>query len=276
MGEAGRNARRALQVAGAFFRVGYQFALSYPLTLLMSVVGAIVPVFVYFFVASLVDEIDASVGGDYFTFVIIGVIALYVLSSGIEGFSVEIAMAIQQGRLEVLLVEPIRWRLLPFGLTVWDATFKSMAALFILGISLLLGAHFSIRGIPVALVLLALGLLASLAIGILAASVRILSKRSDPVVVLYTLAASVLSGVFFPVRLLPDYLRQLSWVIPHTYAIDGLRKVLMPGGASLPGLSTAETILALVAFNAVVFPLALWIFGRSMDYARRMGILAGY
>jgi hypothetical protein len=50
----------------------------------------------------------------------------------------------------------------------------------------------------------------------------------------------------------------------------------MPEGAEIPGVSTGEALLALVGFNLVVYPIAIWLFGRSMNYGRKMGLLSGY
>ena len=76
--------------------------------------------------------------------------------------------------------------------------------------------------------------------------------------------------------LLPGFLRALAYCLPMTYVLTAVRKLLMEDGAgdqrSLAGLS----VVALVAFLAVVYPLGLWLFGRSLEYGRKLGILAGY
>ena len=50
----------------------------------------------------------------------------------------------------------------------------------------------------------------------------------------------------------------------------------MPGGDALAGPSTLVSILALAAFCVIVYPFALWLYGRSVDVGRRYGTLAGY
>ena len=70
-------------------------------------------------------------------------------------------------------------------------------------------------------------------------------------------------------------LQALSLAIPHTYVINAARTVLMedPGTFTMP-FSTA--VLALTVFNLVVFTSGLWLLHRSMQYARKMGMLSGY
>ena len=37
-----------------------------------------------------------------------------------------------------------------------------------------------------------------------------------------------------------------------------------------------QDYLPLVVFIAVVFPLSLWLFGRTLEYGRKTGLLGGY
>lgn len=254
----------------------YIEAISYPLNLLMRGANALVGVTVWAFVTQHTGTSGPSVANDYYTFVVIGLVGMAILQGGLNGFSEQIGVMMQRGRLEMVLVEPIRWRALPFGLGQWVILKQCLLALLMVMVSLLLGARYSLEGVPMALLVLLLGLAATFTVGVLSASVKVLSKRSDPVLALYQLAALVLSGVFYPVDVLPTALRALSWVIPHTYVIAALRKTLMPEGGLLAGVTSSEAVLLLFAFCAVAYPLSLWLFGRSLEYGRKMGLLSGY
>lgn len=271
-----RQLGRGRQIAGAFLRMDYIEAISYPLSLLMNGANALVGVTVWAFVSEHTGTSGPSVGNDYYTFVVIGLVGMAVLQGGLNGFSSQIGEMMQRGRLEMVLVEPIRWRALPFGLGQWIIAKQCLVALLMVLVSLILGARYSLGGVPMALLILFIGLAATFTVGVLSASVKVLSKRSDPVLALYQLGALVLSGVFYPVEVLPTPLRALSWVIPHTYVIDGLRQTLMPEGAVLGGISSNQAVLLLLAFCAVAYPLSLWLFGRSLEYGRKMGLLSGY
>lgn len=183
---------------------------------------------------------------------------------------------VEQGQLEMFLVEPVPWRSLPFAMMTMHGLMAVVMAVVTLVASVPLGASYRFSAIPLAFVILILGLVATLAIGIAGASVKVLSKRADPVLALYSIAAAILSGAFYPVDLLPGWLRTLSWIIPHTYVIQALRRVLMPAGEVLPGPDTPFAILALVVFCLVAYPIALWIFGRTLEYGRKIGALSGY
>lgn len=271
-----RRVGRILRIGWAFVRMGFLLEISYPLAFLLSQYQMFVPILTYYFVDRLVENQGASVGGDYFTFVVIAVCVTRVLVAALNDLSQELDGVIQQGRLEMLLVEPIPWRYLPFALVQWPMIMRLCTVVIVVAVSIPLGAQYSFPGFPAALLITLLGAAASLAIETIAMSVKVISKRSDPILSLYSIAGNVLSGVFFPVTLLPRPLRMLSALLPQTYAIAGARAVLMPGGSELPGPSGIESSLALLVFCAVLFPVSLWLLGRAFESARRIGVLAGY
>jgi ABC-2 type transport system permease protein len=272
----GKRLRRSSQVAGAFLRIDYIDTMNYPLALLMKVLQSTVPVITFYFVAKLVERDGPDVAGDYFTFVVIGVVTMSVLGATLNSFGTLMLRYVQEGQLEMFLVEPIRWNLLPFVMVPWQAIVAIVSGLLMIVISLPLGAEYVLSSIPASVVILVLGLGATLAIGILGASIKVLAKRADPVLALYTIAASILSGAFFPIEQLPSWLRGLSWAIPHTYVIQALRKVLMPEGEVLPGPTAGQAMLALAAFCLVLYPIALFVYGRLLEYGRKIGALSGY
>lgn len=269
------RARRGAQIARAFFDIGLSTAINYPLDFLMSAIRPLVPVVTFFFVAQLVRD-SPAVGGDYYSFVIIGVLVTEALTGALGGFSHEVQSAVQQGRFEMLLVEPVPWRLLPFGLAGWPIVSRILFAGIAGSIAMILGADYQWSSLAVAVVLFALAVGASLGIGVLSGAIGVLSKRSDPVLTLYTLVAGILSGVAFPIELLPPAVRALSWLVPHTYVISGLRRVLLHDGATVPGPTVFQALVGLTIFNVIAFPIVLWMFGRIMEAGRKTGVLSGY
>jgi len=268
--------RRAYQIGDAFFRIDWIDTKNYPLAFVMKVLQTLVPIVTYMFVAKLVGDNDADVGFDYYTFVVIGIVSMGALGATLNSFGNDMLRLVTQGQLEMFLVEPVKWKMLPFAMMSWPGLQAVATAVLMVLLSMPLGANYRLEAIPVAALILVLGLAASLAIGILGASVKILSKRADPVLVLYTIVASILSGAFFPVELLPRWLQSVSWVIPHTYVFQALRRVLMPHGEVLPGPSTWQAIAALFVFSLILYPISMWVFGRTLEYGRRIGALSGY
>jgi ABC-2 type transport system permease protein len=261
-------------ISSAFLRMDAIEDVSYPLSLILGELGVMAPVFIYFFIGELVPS-SPEIGDDYFTFAVIGLCVSTILQAALGGFGGSLQRAQNRGTFETLLVEPVPWTFLPFAMNLWRVILGFLGGVLIFSLGLLLGADYVISGIPAFVLLLILGVLASMGIGILAASLMVLAKRSQPVLTLYGLAASLLAGALFTVDQLPPYLRALSWAIPHTYVINSARTVLMedPGSFSI---SFGSAALALTIFNLVVFTGGLWLFNRSLQYARKMGMLSGY
>jgi ABC-2 type transport system permease protein len=137
----------------------------------------------------------------------------------------------------------------------------------------LLGAPIEASAIPMALLVLFLGILACNALGTFAASFIVLFKRGEPVVQLFGLAAAVLGGALFPISVLPEWVRWLSYLMPHSYVISAERQLLIPG-APADGLDTGWSIGILAALCVVMFTTGLYVFDRSLRLARRLGILS--
>jgi ABC-2 type transport system permease protein len=109
--------------------------------------------------------------------------------------------------------------------------------------------------------------------GILSAAFTLVFKRSDPVNWLIGSTAYVFSGVYFPIDLLPPLLRVVSYALPFTYAVRGLRGALMEGRTIL---QLRVDLLALLGFTAVLLPLSLWAMRRAIEHLKRTGELSHY
>src|SRR5690606_25646934 len=112
-----------------------------------------------------------------------------------------------------LLVEPIRWKLIPFGLASWSILTSAITAAVMVGLGLLIGVDIHLGGVVPALLILAMGIGASHALGIVAAAVKLISKRGNPFVTIYSMAVVLLSGLMFPVSSLPGPVRALSYLM---------------------------------------------------------------
>jgi ABC-2 type transport system permease protein len=80
----------------------------------------------------------------------------------------------------------------------------------------------------------------------------------------------VVSGVYYPVEVLPGWMQALATISPATYALDGTRAAILDGAgiADLGG-----DLLALVVIGAVAVPAGLALFGAGERYAKRHGKL---
>jgi len=135
------------------------------------------------------------------------------------------------------------------------------------------GASFNIVSfIPLVIVFL-LTLLSFGSLGIIAASFLIVFKRGEPITPFLAAFFTLLGNIFFPVKILPPFLKTLSLLIPLPYSVDAIRKLLTQGGGFYDVL---PEINALIVFTLILVPLAIASLNYSLRVARKYGILSMY
>ncbi|MCC6058820.1 MAG: ABC transporter permease [Thermofilum sp.] len=107
----------------------------------------------------------------------------------------------------------------------------------------------------------ALGFLACLGVGLILANTFWLfiykeDVHENPFTWFVTTTATVLGGTYFPVDVLPAWLRPLSYAFPHVYVFKGLRKALLQG-AALESLNQELTALTVYATISVLIGILL-------------------
>ncbi|HET7745468.1 MAG TPA: ABC transporter permease [Gaiellaceae bacterium] len=80
----------------------------------------------------------------------------------------------------------------------------------------------------------------------------------------------VVSGVYYPVSVLPEWMQWIAKFSPATYALAGIRAAILDGA---PLSALWGDIWPLLLIGAVSIPLGLWVFGRGEHYAKRHGKL---
>ena len=109
--------------------------------------------------------------------------------------------------------------------------------------------------------------------GLLSAAFVLVFKRADPLSWLVDVTIFMLAGVYFPIQLIPQPLRVFAYMLPLSYALEGLRYALMRGQ------TLAELwlyALVLVGFNVLLLPLSVVAFRMALTYVRKRGTLGHY
>lgn len=267
-----------LRLLWSFFVRDYYTETSYRVAFLFSLTGLFFNAFTFFFVSKLVGESASpylgQYGGDYFSFVIIGLAFGSYFSLGLGGFSRAIREAQTTGTLEAMLMTPTPVSIIVIGSALWNyafTTFRVFVYLF-LGIAFL-GLTLNNANYLAGVVGLLLSIVAFASIGIIAASVIMIIKRGEPITGLLGATANLIGGVYYPVEILPDWLQFVSKFIPVTYALRVMRLSLLTG-ASWEEL--ASDLIVLAGFTVVLFPLSLVTFRWAVERARQDGTLAHY
>lgn len=89
---------------------------------------------------------------------------------------------------------------------------------------------------------------------------------------LLIIKASILlvSGVYYPIEVLPGWMQRVATISPATYVLQGARAALIDG-ATISDL--LRFVWPLLAIGAVMVPVGVYIFGICERYAKRTGKL---
>ena len=240
----------------------------FPASTMMRYLAVVFPVTLYYFQSTFL-----GISTQLYLMIVIGMAVTMGLQDALTALTSRLNFAMERGTLETYLVEPVPWALIPLAMNIWRSFTGSVMACFMVGIGVLLGAPINTANIPLALLVLFLGVVACNALGIFAAAFIVLFKRGDPVVMLFSMAASVLGGALFPISVLPPYIRWMSYLVPHSYVISAERHLLM-ADAPADTLSAGTAILCLAVFCVVSLTAGLFVFDRALRLARRLGILS--
>jgi ABC-2 type transport system permease protein len=268
----------ALRKAWAFIRRDVQTQLSYRLSSLLQVLGILFSVAAFFFVARVFGTAAspylAEYDGNYFAFVLVGIAFAAYQSVGLYAFSEAIRSGQTQGTLEAMLVTPTRLETILGASALWSFVLASFQVLgYLLVGALLFGAPLGQANVGTALLVLFVAILAFSGLGILSASVILVTKRGDPVNLLFASLSSLLSGVYYPVAVLPAWLQALSNLLPLTHALQAMRLALLEGAGVV---QVAPNLVMLGLFAAIVLPGGIVAFRWALRKARAEGSLTQY
>jgi ABC-2 type transport system permease protein len=260
----------------AFVARDARLALSYPLTFWMQLGSALVTVAGFYYMAALVKpSAHLGVGGkplDYFTYVVVNLAFMLLLTSAFQAFSQTLRRDQVAGTLEAIFVTPTGIWTIAMASGAWQILYAIVQTLLYFAFAFAFGLHLSMVNLGTLTLFLALGTACMAALGILGGAVVIRYQQAPPSTFLVGSAASVLSGVLFPIGLFPPAIRFVSWLLPMTHALNGLRAALL---GFAPAAVMGDVIWLAVA-TVVLVPVSLLGFTHAFNVTVRDGTLAYY
>jgi ABC-2 type transport system permease protein len=171
------------------------------------------------FIGSAANPHLEKYGGSYLAFSVIGFLAAELQQVGLSGLATRIRMAQVMGVLESELSTPAPpWMVLgaPPIYEFGTAALRSVA--YLMAASLLLGVRFHRANLASVAVTIPLVLAAFAGLGLLTAASTMLARKSNPVAVVMGALSFFLSGVIYPVSVLPGWLQTVAALLPLTRA----------------------------------------------------------
>jgi ABC-2 type transport system permease protein len=261
-----------LSAMGAIIRRDASVMLSYRMTLISSNLGIIFSLALFYFISQLVRVPPFQTDGEYFAFAVVGIVIFGVARSSL-GVPQGLRQELVAGTYERLVLSPfggtagiVALMLFPMLYALITATFELGVAAAIFGVDVHWGT--AAAAIPIGV----LGALAFAPFALTFAAITLAFKQVPGQSAVLALV-SLVSGLYFPVSLLPWWLEWLSKVQPFTPTVDLMRNVLV--GLPMPG-SFGLALLKLVGFALVGVPVGVFFVRIAGWYSRKRGTVIEY
>lgn len=198
---------------------------------------------------------------NYFSFVAPGIMAMVVMMSLMTGLPHAISYEREVGTLDGMLAAPVHRISILGGKVIAQTTRGMLQGVIILALSILLFGV-SIQGsIALVLGLLLLTVFSIVGLGILITSFTSTEETATMIMMTLTFPMMFLSGVFFPIQQMPQFMQVIAQFLPLTYAVSALRRVVVLG-VGVQAIST--DIIILFGFGVILLSVALLAFERAM------------
>jgi ABC-2 type transport system permease protein len=206
-------------------------------------------------------------------YLLIGTLVWRYLSSIFYWVTEVIAIERWEGTIEYTLMAPAPRIVHLIGHTSFAVVYSMVFTGVILAFTVLLfDLDLSMANLPGAFVVLLAGSISFVGIGVVGAVLPLLfPERGAQMTHIIVATLLLISGVYYPVEVLPQALQTLSVLSPAYYVLEGARAALLENSAMA---ELWQYIWPTLVLAIVMVPSGLWIFGRAERYAKRMGKLA--
>ena len=177
-----------------------------------------------------------------------------------------------EGTIEYTFMAPVRRVTHLMGICLFAIGYGLVRTFIVLIVAIaIFHVDFSRADIAGALVVLAASIVPLIGLAILTSVLPLLSPQKGEQMSFAVQGFMLLvSGVYYPLTVLPLPLQLAGYASPLTYALEGMRRSLLDGagvGDQLP------TVGILVAMGAVLIPAGLAVFSWAESRAKRLGLL---
>jgi ABC-2 type transport system permease protein len=206
------------------------------------------------------------------TILLIGAVIWAYLGIIFEILTETVAWERWEGTIEYTFMAPLSRPVHLIGMGLFAVAYGVVRATLLFGVvAAFFSLHMPNANFGTALVLLAIASVSFIGIGMMTAVLPLISpEKGTQLGFIAQGVMLVVSGVYYPVSVLPEWMQWIAKVSPATYALRGIRHAILNGA----GVGAVwRDIWPLIVIGAVSIPLGLWVFRRGELYAKRHGKL---
>jgi ABC-2 type transport system permease protein len=177
-----------------------------------------------------------------------------------------------EGTIEYTFMAPLSRPAHLLGMGAFAVLYGVIRTVLLFGVvAAFLGVHFGHPDFASATLVLAVSSVSFVGIGMMTAVLPLISpEKGTQLGFIAQGLLLVVSGVYYPVSVLPQWMQWISVVSPATYTLEGARRAVL-GGAGPAALW--GDIWPLILTGAIAIPLGLLVFRTGERYAKRHGRL---
>jgi ABC-2 type transport system permease protein len=262
----------------ALVRAAALEAMTYRVQQFGALVGIAVGIVPLYYVANALQPVMgaslANEGGHYFSFVVVGFACFPYVRTAISALPGEISKSISTGTLEAMIGTPATLPEVIGGMVGYPFIWTAVRSLSLLLFGTLMGVDIAWSRAPIAFSVLMLAVVAYGALGLFASSLIIAFRTAGPLQEGVIWLSMMLGGLYYPVDAAPSWLGRVTTLIPLTYTLRSIRRVLLEPDAPLSAIGRDVAILTVL--SATMMAVALAAFLAALRYAKRSGTLAHY
>ncbi len=183
-----------------------------------------------------------------------------------------IGMERWEGTIEYTLMAPIRRITHMAGQTLWAVIYSMLSTAVILVVTVMIfHIDLSKANLVGGVVMMLAGSLSFIGVGIMGSVLPLLfPERGSQMTHVIIAVLLLVSGVYYPVDVLPGLLQKMAVYSPATYVLDGTRQALLQGTSTM---QLWPFIWPALLMGIIAIPVGLWVFGLAERYAKRTGKL---
>ena len=206
------------------------------------------------------------------TVLLIGAVIWAYLGIIFEILTETVAWERWEGTIEYTFMAPLSRSVHLIGMGLFAVVYGLVRATLIFGvIAAFFSLHMPDANFATALVLLAVASVSFIGIGMMTAVLPLISpEKGTQLGFMAQGIMLVVSGVYYPVSVLPAWMQWISKFSPATYALRGIRAAIIDGASPA---DVWREIWVLMLFGLVCIPAGLLVFRRGEQYAKKHGKL---
>lgn len=189
----------------------------------------------------------------------IGVILLFLT---IQLTATAVVRERERGTMEQLAVTPLNSVELMIGKLTPFVLIAIMIALEVVLLGVLVWSVPINGSLLLLFALIALFLVTTLGLGLFISTIAKTQREAQMYSMLFVLPAMFLSGFYYPITAMPQFLQYVSYAIPLRYFLVIVRSVVLKGTGAA---ALTQQILALAGFGFAITLLAVWRFRKTLD-----------